>query len=597
VDEPCGGKWLARSYFHGTHVAGIIGAVGNNNEGVVGVCWDVSLMSLKVFADDSNVAPEVFVSDAIAAIEYAVENGADIINASWGGFSYSEALRSAIRDAGKAGVVFVAAAGNYEYNWIDDNYNNNDFYPVYPASYEEDNIISVLATDRYDQVSYYSRYGPSTVDVGEPGESIWSTFPTYDTPAMQMFYFSQDYDSVYGYEYAYYYEILNGTSMAAPYASGACALIMSHYPWIPGRVAKNLLMDTVDVVLPPGYCRTNGRVNVYNALMAVPQGKPGRVLNATRGDPNDANNIYSSIQAAIDDANGGDDLVAEANSLFVENVDFRGMEVTLRSGDINNPSDMNVSPENTYILGVVIDGPAVSFSSGEGPGTVLKGFTISWGGGDYGGGIACNGSSPTISNCIIKDNVARFYGGGIDCYNSSPDINDCIITGNRTSRSAGIGGGINCEGGSATIRNCTISYNSVENVGGGIACYNTSPDIYNCLLANNSAGYSSGGIDLDNSSPEITNCTIVVDDFNVPATGGISAYLGSAPVIKNCILWGNGDDLSNCSATYSCIEDGDSGEGNTGLYPFFVTGPSGDYYLSQVLAGQPWLGSRSIVLV
>ncbi|MGD8500909.1 MAG: S8 family peptidase, partial [Phycisphaerales bacterium] len=125
------------SHFHGTHVAGIIGAVADNNEGVVGVCWNVKLMALKILPDDylePIVAPEVFASDAVEAIRYAVDNGARVINASWGGDFYSQALYDAIEDAGNAGVLFAAAAGN---DWG----NNNDVNPVYPASFDLDNII------------------------------------------------------------------------------------------------------------------------------------------------------------------------------------------------------------------------------------------------------------------------------------------------------------------------------------------------------------------------------------------------------------------------------------------------------------------------
>ncbi|NIN36256.1 MAG: hypothetical protein GTO60_14630, partial [Gammaproteobacteria bacterium] len=179
-----------------------------------------------------------------------------------------------------------------------------------------------------------------------------------------------------------------------------------------------------------------------------------------------------------------------------------------------------------------------------------------------------------------------YYGAGIDCLNSSPTIRNCTITNNQTTASTAIGGGINCENSSPTIENCIISYNAVDNVGGGIACYNSNPVIFNCLIANNSAVYKSGGIDLENSSPIITNCTIVVDDPNAPKDGGIFAYQDSSPVITNCILWGNGDDLFNCSAKYSCIEDDDQGTGNIHIEPTFVTGPLGDYYLSQTAAGQ-----------
>ncbi|MHC4483309.1 MAG: S8 family serine peptidase, partial [Planctomycetota bacterium] len=96
-------------FFHGTHVAGTIGAVGNNDVGVTGVCWNVKLMALKVFADNSF---EVFASDAVEAIRYAIDNDAKIINASWGGGDYSQSIYDAIKKADDAGLLFVAAAGN-----------------------------------------------------------------------------------------------------------------------------------------------------------------------------------------------------------------------------------------------------------------------------------------------------------------------------------------------------------------------------------------------------------------------------------------------------------------------------------------------------
>ncbi|MHC4566799.1 MAG: InlB B-repeat-containing protein, partial [Planctomycetota bacterium] len=173
-----------------------------------------------------------------------------------------------------------------------------------------------------------------------------------------------------------------------------------------------------------------------------------------------------------------------------------------------------------------------------------------------------------------------------DCFNASPTIRNCTITGNQTLGAAGIGGGINCEQASPVIANCLISNNIASNVGGGIACFESAPTIFNCVIANNSAVFKGGGIDLDLSSPVIANCTILVDDPNAPKDGGISANHDSFPAITNCILWGNGDDLDNASATYSCIEDNDEGEGNIHVEPTFTTGPFGDYYLSQIAAGQ-----------
>ncbi|MBA7602382.1 hypothetical protein ES703_09471 [subsurface metagenome] len=548
--------------FHGTHVAGTIGAVGNNGEGIVGVCWNVKLMALKIFADDHAILPDLLVGDAVEAIGYAIDNGAKIMNVSWGGYDYSQSLYDAIANAGVAGLLFVAAAGN-------DYGNDNDFNPVYPASYDLDNIISVMATDQDDQMSFFSNYGATSVDVGEPGTDILSTTPTYETAGMMVYGISTDYAS------------LSGTSMAAPHIAGGCALVWSQYPSLPPKIVKGILLKAVEPVLAsPRLCLSGGRINLHKALTLIPTGRSGKVINSR-----DPGNLYRSIQAAIDDANDGDELIAEAETLFLETIDFKGKAITLRSGDITQPSDPTISPENTYILGLLSEGSVVRFVNGEGPATVLKGFTISWGITDYGGGIRCDGASPIITDCIISNNFAEYYGGGIDCYDSSPTIKNCTIADNRTSGSAGMGGGINCEQASPVISSCLISNNFANNVGGGIACHYADPNIFNCVIANNSALYKSGGIDLEYSSPTITNCTIIVDP-GASKDGGIFAYRDSFPVITNCILWGNGDDLYNCSATYSCIEDDDSGIGNIHLEPVFATGPLGDYYLSQTAAGQ-----------
>jgi hypothetical protein len=124
------------------------------------------------------------------------------------------------------------------------------------------------------------------------------------------------------------------------------------------------------------------------------------------------------------------------------------------------------------------------------------------------------------------------------------------------------------------------------NIGGGIACYNAAPKLFNCFITNNSAVAGSGQFDLEDSSPTITSCTIVVDDYNPARDGGIWAFGNSSPVITNCILWGNGDDLFDCAATYSAIEDNDPGAGNLHASPQFTQGPRGYYYLSAKAAGQ-----------
>jgi len=236
-------------FFHGTHCAGIIGAVGNNNIGVTGVCWNVKLMALK-FLDSSGSG---YTSDAIKCIQYAVKKGANVLSNSWGGGSYDSALRDAINAAAAKGILFVAAAGNAA--------SNNDATPAYPATYDCNNIISVLSTDRYDQISYFSNYGLTTVDIAAPGSEILNTFPTYQTAAMTSYGFSTDY------------AIISGTSMATPHVSGACALIWSQNPLLSATDVKNIIMTSVDPIPSLSTkCVSGGRLNIYNALQKVKVG-------------------------------------------------------------------------------------------------------------------------------------------------------------------------------------------------------------------------------------------------------------------------------------------------------------------------------------
>ncbi len=236
-------------YFHGTHVAGIIGAIGNNNKGVAGVCWNAKIIALKVFP---NYGEEGFIDGAIDAIEYAVEKGADVLSNSWGGGDYSQGLKDEIDEAGDAGILFVAAAGNYPQTTPRD----NDAGPHYPSSYDCENIIAVMSTDHDDNMSTFSHYGATSVDLGAPGSDILSTFPTYQTSAMAYYGLSTDY------------ETLSGTSMAAPHVAGACALVWSRGPALSHLEVKDIILDTVDKLESlDGRCVSGGRLNLYNALL------------------------------------------------------------------------------------------------------------------------------------------------------------------------------------------------------------------------------------------------------------------------------------------------------------------------------------------
>lgn len=218
---------------HGTHVAGTIGAVGDNGIGIAGVNWSVKLMALKSF----NRTKFGSTADAIAAIEYAIEHGAHLSNNSWGGGGYSQALKDAIDAAGRANHLFVAAAGN--------DGNNNDISPLYPAGYDCPNIISVAASDKMDEYIGFSNYGTNKVHLAAPGVEIYSTVPGVE-------------------EYSWN----NGTSMATPHVAGVAALLLARHPNAPYADVRRWILNNVDV-LPAWTNRvqTGGRLNAAAALM------------------------------------------------------------------------------------------------------------------------------------------------------------------------------------------------------------------------------------------------------------------------------------------------------------------------------------------
>lgn len=217
---------------HGTHVAGTIGAVGNNSIGVAGVSWNSKIMALKFLKGSGSGST----SDAISAIEYATMMGAKITNNSWGGGGFSQALKDAITAADAAGVLFVAAAGN--------NGTNNDSSPHYPSSYDLPNIISVAATDSNDNLASFSNFGVSSVDIAAPGVSIYSSTPNNG------------------------YSSKSGTSMATPHVAGAATLMMAQFPALTNIEIKERMFSTVDAIASlNGIVTTNGRLNVNNAIM------------------------------------------------------------------------------------------------------------------------------------------------------------------------------------------------------------------------------------------------------------------------------------------------------------------------------------------
>jgi len=237
---------------HGTHVAGTIGAEGGNASGVAGVNWNVTMISAKFLGPNGG-----YTSGAIAALDYLTDlkqrHDINIVatNNSWGGGGYSQSLHAAINRAAKAGILFIAAAGNGG--------TNNDSTAFYPANYNTtvaagtetaasyDAVISVASITSTGARSSFSSYGATTVDIGAPGSGIISTVPTGS--------------------YASY----SGTSMATPHVTGAAALYAAKYSDATAEQIKSaILKSAAPTTSLSGITVTGGRLDIFGALQIAP---------------------------------------------------------------------------------------------------------------------------------------------------------------------------------------------------------------------------------------------------------------------------------------------------------------------------------------
>ncbi len=221
---------------HGTHVAGTIGGV-NNGSGVVGVSWDVTMISCKFLGRRGGTT-----ANAVKAVDYLTDlknrHGMNIVasNNSWGGGGFSQALYDAIARAQAKDILFVAAAGNGGSDGVGD---DNDAVASYPSNYTLDNIIAVASITSSGAKSSFSNYGATTVDIGAPGSGIYSTTA---------------YNS---------YSSYSGTSMATPHVTGGVALYAASNPGASAATIKNaILSSAVPTASLSGKCVTGGRLNV-----------------------------------------------------------------------------------------------------------------------------------------------------------------------------------------------------------------------------------------------------------------------------------------------------------------------------------------------
>lgn len=306
---------------HGTIIAGIAAASGNNAAGVAGITWKARIMPLKILDDKG----EGSASKVIKAIDYAIANGANIINLSFVGFGYSNGLDEAIKRAYNAGLIIVAAGGN-EVGQGDGYY--LDETPMYPACLDgangENRVIGVAATDTIDQKTTFSSFGNKCIDIAAPGVSVFSTVVYSPDNQINDQPFNKYYDGYW-----------SGTSVAVPMVSGALALIESANPALNRDEIIKTLLDNTDNIsrLNPNYLGQlgKGRLNVaasVNSAQKILNNKIEKLLIGPK------NGMASLVKITDQDGKKENEFYAYANN-------FTG-GVSFASGDINHDGQQEI---------------------------------------------------------------------------------------------------------------------------------------------------------------------------------------------------------------------------------------------------------------
>lgn len=468
---------------HGTAVAGLVGAITNDGYGVAGVAGGWSNGSQPVTGNGVRImdlrcgtASGIGSFEAASGFDYAAANGAHIANLSRRVYSSTSWLIDAIDDYIAGGGLVFKAAGN-------SNTIANDWYD--PGT----SVVSVAATDQFDQKNGTSNYGPG-IDICAPGEGVWTTSlsgPSGDT-----------------------WGAASGTSFASPIAAGAAALIWSANPgWTSYQVKSRLLStaENIDAYLQPQYIGQmgSGRVNVYRALIQtvhVPAEAP-------------------TIQAGIDlVADNGLVLVAPGTYTGAGNVNIRTGGRTIQVVSELGPAETIIDCGDTA-RGFIFDG-------GETRSAEVSGFSIINGnaGSGFGGGIYIDvtvgegypipiiPSSPTIKNCLVSNCTATKGGGIYAAEGCEPLIENCTIVENTAAE----GAGVMFQESSSNIdfnKNC-FAYNNGEGLRGSE--YSSQPLTWSCNVYWQNSGGNVVGISNNGSNNRYADplfCDVTNDNFRI----------------------------------------------------------------------------------
>ncbi|MFH1844853.1 MAG: S8 family serine peptidase, partial [bacterium] len=479
---------------HGTACAGIAAAITNNGVGIAGASHGCKVMAVRVgWLPNGSDIGVVRMDFASSGISYAADNGADIINCSWGSTSY---LSWAVDYAIGEGAIIVTSAGN-----------DNDEVASYLSSRTD--VLSVAATDQSDIKADFSSYG-NWVELSAPGVSMYTTW--WDQTTM-----SHTYSSV------------QGTSFSSPLTCGALGLIWSAYPAWPAVSVRTHIRNTADPIddVNPTYAGKlgDGRINLLKALGDTFQEIPDE---------------FEYLLDAMNEAGDGDTIALLASVALSGTQTIIAKEVNILGGYAAGYGSRD--PVNTpTVITANATQPAINFQGNVGNLTVVDGFRCVGGGGSvfstpfsgrFGGGIVCNAASPTLINIDITGNSVGSSsqvggGGGIFLNNSTAILQSCLIHGN----SGIFGAGVFVYRGSPTFEDCEIYDNTsiTANIsnpprGGGVYVTDGDPTFTGCRISGHDDLIEGGGIYAVNLGLT-TNLTLagndIYDNFAKDNGGGI----------------------------------------------------------------------------